>query len=58
MNANLFNPGLGADLYAHPGRTLETLKTPLDRAKEHRLEAHKHIPKDCKCHAFVVPPGE
>ena len=28
------------DLCAHPGRTMETRKTPLDRAKEHRLEAY------------------
>jgi hypothetical protein len=40
MNANLFNPGLGPDLCAHAGRAVETLKTPLDRAKEHRLEAY------------------
>jgi hypothetical protein len=31
-----FNP----HLCAHPGRSVETWKTPLDRAKEHRLEAY------------------
>jgi hypothetical protein len=28
------------NLCAHPGRTVETWKTPLDGAKEHRLEAY------------------